>query len=117
MTATEQIDQLITDTPDWRGEMLKKLRALIHQASLELTEEWKWNTPVFSKKGTVCALGIFKDHLKLNFFKGASLEDPDKLFNAGLDAKTSRSIDFKKGEEIGEEKLKKLIKRAAEYGK
>jgi hypothetical protein len=70
------------------------LRELIHEADPDLTEEWKWNTAVWTHNGNVCAVGAFKDHIKLNFFKGASLPDPYGLFNSGLDAKASRSIDL-----------------------
>ncbi len=112
MDPTEKIDQQITDTPGWKGEMLKMLRKLIHEADPEITEEWKWGTPVFTHKGMVCALGAFGDHVKINFFKGATLKDPNKLFNAGLDAKTTRAIDIFEGDKINEAKLKDLIKEA-----
>lgn len=110
MDASEQIDKQIASFPDWRGEMLTKLRKLIHDADPELVEEWKWGTAVFTKNGLVCAISAFKDHVKTNFFKGAQLPNPHKLFNAGLDAKTMRSIDFFEGDKIDEEKLKDLIR-------
>jgi len=92
--------------------MLARLRNLILAAAPELTEEWKWDTPVWSYKGNVVAAGAFKDHLKLNFFKGASLKDPKKIFNAGLDAKTSRGIDIKEGGTIDESALQELVRAA-----
>ena len=64
----------------------------------ELVEEWKWNTPVWSHNGNVLAVGAFQDHVKINFFKGASLDDPHGLFNAGLEAKASRAIDIHKAD-------------------
>lgn len=112
MTPSQQIDQQIKEFPDWRGEFLKKLRELIHIAAPEITEEWKWGTSVFTHNGMVCAISAFKDHAKMNFFKGAALSDPHKLFNAGLDAKTMRSIDFFEGDKINESALKDLIKTA-----
>ncbi|MCC6261067.1 MAG: DUF1801 domain-containing protein, partial [Anaerolineales bacterium] len=89
------------------------LRKLILSASPDLSEEWKWGTAVFVCKGNVVAAGIFKDHVKLNFFKGASLKDPKKLFNAGLEAKGSRGIDLTENSKIDEAALKELICEAA----
>ena len=112
MTASQQIDTYINNLSDWRGQMIARLRKLILEAAPELTEEWKWDTPVWSHKGNVVAAGVFKDHVKLNFFKGASLEDPNLLFNAGLDAKTSRGIDLTENEEFNEVALKDLVRSA-----
>jgi hypothetical protein len=109
MNATEQIDSHIAGLGDWRGALMSRLRALINETDPELTEEWKWSTPVFSKGGSVCALGAFKEHVKINFFKGASLPDPHGLFNAGLDAKASRGIDIREGESIDETALQEMI--------
>jgi hypothetical protein len=116
--SNEGIDpsQLITNhiagLGDWRGDMLVRLRKLILEADPELAEEWKWETPVWSRKGNVVAFGAFKDHVKLNFFKGASLSDPQGLFNAGLEAKASRGIDFHAGDEIDEAALTELVRAA-----
>jgi len=115
MTASQHIDNHIKELTDWRGKMLTRLRKLILEASPDLTEEWKWDTPVWSYKGNVVAGGVFKDHVKLNFFKGASLEDPKGLFNAGLDAKATRAIDFSKADEIDESALKDLIRAAVAH--
>ena len=115
MTASKHIDNYIKDLTDWRGKMVARLRKLILDAAPELTEEWKWDTPVWSHKGNVVAAGVFKDHVKLNFFKGASLEDPRGLFNAGLEAKASRGIDIHEGEDIDESSLKELIRTAVAY--
>lgn len=110
MTASQQIDNYIKDLDDWRGKIIARLRKLILEAAPELTEEWKWDTPVWSYKGNVVAAGVFKDHVKLNFFKGASLDDPQGLFNAGFDAKTTRAIDIAEGEDINESPLKDLVR-------
>ena len=91
--------------------MLARLRKLILDAAPDLTEEWKWETPVFAHKGNVVAAGVFKDHVKLNFFKGALLDDPHRLFNAGLDAKATRAIDIHEGDEIHEVALQELMPR------
>lgn len=115
MTAARHIDQLIDQLGDWRGTLIARLRKLILQAVPELTEEWKWDTPVWSRNGNVVAAGVFKDHVKLNFFKGASLRDPQGLFNAGLDAKATRAIDFHEGDEIDEAALKDLVRAAAAH--
>ena len=110
-----QIDNYIKTLDDWRGRMIARLRKLILDADPNLTEEWKWDTPVWSHKGNVVAAGVFKDHVKLNFFKGASLEDPKGLFNAGLDAKATRAIDIAEGEQINEAALKDLVRSAVAY--
>jgi hypothetical protein len=112
MNASEQIDKQIADLPDWRGDLLGRLRKFIHEADPEIVEEWKWDTAVWAHKGMVCAGGAFKDHVKLNFFQGASLEDPHELFNAGLDAKKTRAIDFAEDETLHESALKDLIRAA-----
>jgi len=112
-TASLLISKQIAELGDWRGKMLEQLRKLVLGAAPGITEEFKWGVPVWSKNGLVCSAGAFKEHVKLNFFKGASLKDPTKLFNAGLDAKTSRSIDFRKGEKINADGLKDLIRAAA----
>jgi hypothetical protein len=112
MNASELIDQQITDLGDWRGEILARVRKLIHAAVPDITEEWKWGTAVYTQKGLVCAASAFTDHAKLNFFKGAALEDPKSLFNAGLDAKLMRSIDFHQGDPIPEAALQDLVRAA-----
>jgi hypothetical protein len=117
LSASQQIEDHIKGLSDWRGKLLARLRKLILEAAPELGEEWKWDTPVWSHKGNVVAGGAFKDHIKLNFFKGASLKDPHSLFNAGLDAKATRGIDFHEGDEIDETALKELIREAVAYNK
>ena len=115
ITASQQIDNYIKELGDWRGKMVARLRKLILDAAPELAEEWKWDTPAWSHKGNVVAAGVFKDHVKLNFFKGASLQDPKSLFNAGLDAKASRGIDIHEGEDVDESSLKELVRTAVAY--
>lgn len=112
LTPAQHIDKAIKDLPDWRGKWMARLRKLIHDASPEIAEDWKWDTPVFAHKGHVVAIGAFKDHIKLNFFKGAALADPKKLFNSGLEAKTSRGIDLSEDSKIDEAALKDLIRAA-----
>jgi hypothetical protein len=117
LTPSQHIDNHINELMDWRGKFLARLRKLILEASPELSEDWKWDTPVWSHKGNVVAGGAFKDHIKLNFFKGASLKDPNGLFNAGLDAKATRGIDFHEGDEIDEAALQNLVRDAVAYNK
>ena len=112
MNPSERIDQQITELADWRGQMIARLRKLILEADPDISEEWKWNTPVWSHQGLVCAVGAFKETVKMNFFQGAFLEDRHRLFNAGLDAKKMRSIDFREGDEVDEPALKDLIRTA-----
>ncbi len=110
MNPSERIDKQIAELADWRGQMVARLRKLILEADPDITEEWKWDTAVWSHQGLVCAVGAFKETEKMNFFQGASLEDPHKLFNAGLDAKKTRAIDFREGDTVDESALKDLIR-------
>lgn len=112
LNPSQLITNQIAELADWRGKTLARLRKLILEADPGLTEEWKWGTAVWSHKGNVVAVGAFKDHVKLNFFKGASLKDPHGLFNAGLDAKATRGIDLHEGDKINEPALKELIRAA-----
>jgi hypothetical protein len=112
LNPTQQITDHIAELADWRGEMVARLRQLIHEADPEIVEAWKWNTPVWAHKGNVVATGAFKGHVKLTFFKGASLDDPHGLFNAGLEAKAMRAIDIREGDTIQEDALKELIRAA-----
>ncbi len=114
MTASEQIDQQIAKATGWQRETLTQLRRLIHEADPDIAEDWKWDTAVFTHKGNVCAISPFKDKVKINFFKGAALKDPSRLFNAGLDAKATRAIDFSQDDALDEGKLKELVREAAD---
>jgi len=111
-TPSERITRHIAELADWRGILLARLRQLILETDSAMVEEWKWETPVWSHTGNVVAAGAFKDHVKLNFFKGASLPDPHGLFNAGLDAKATRAIDIHEGDTLNEPALQELIRAA-----
>jgi hypothetical protein len=109
----ELIDARIEELGDWRGEMLSRLRALIKEADPEVAEEWKWRgTPVWSHNGLICTGETYKHVVKMTFAKGASLKDPSRLFNAGLESNTRRAIDFHEGDKVDEEALKALIRAA-----
>ena len=112
MAPSKLIDKQIAELTDWRGKTLTKLRKIVHEADPEITEEWKWNTGVFNHDGLVVAIGAFKESVKMNFFRGTTLPDPHKLFNAGLDAKKTRAIDFHENDKINEPALKDLIRSA-----
>lgn len=112
MNASDQITKSITQLADWRGTLLARLRQVILDADPDMTEEWKWETPVWSHNGNVVAAGAFQDHVKLNFFKGANLPDPHGLFNAGLDAKATRAIDLYQGDALDEARLQELVRAA-----
>ena len=112
-SASALIDARIAELGDWRGEMLARLRALIKQAAPDVVEEWKWKgTPVWSDHGIICTGETYKKVVKMTFFKGASLEDPSRLFNSSLEGSTRRAIDFHEGEAFDEEALKALIRAA-----
>ena len=112
LTPSRRITERIEQLPDWRGKVLARLRKLVLEAAPGITEDWKWDTPVWSHNGPVCAAGAFKAHVKLNFFKGASLKDPKRLFNARLEAKATRAIDFHQADPIDAAALKDLIRAA-----
>jgi hypothetical protein len=113
--ASERISELISSLGDWRGDMLVQLREVVREADPEAAEQWKWNTPVWSHGGLLCAVAAFNDHVKMNFFEGAALADPDGLFNAGLDAKSTRSIDLREGDVIDAAALKRMVGRAVAH--
>ena len=115
MNAAKLIDKQIAELDDWRGKMFARLRRLIKSAYPGLIEDWKWNTAVWTHGGMVCAVGAFKDHVKVNFFKGAYLKDSQWLFNAGLEAKVTRAIDFREGDKIDELALKNLVRAAVAH--
>lgn len=112
VSASDQITRHVKGTGGWRGVLLARIRNVIQSADPNLVEEWKWNTPVWSHNGNVVSVAAFADHVKINFFKGASLVDPKNLFNAGLEAKASRAIDISVGESLDEAGLKNLVKAA-----
>lgn len=112
MNASERITRHIASLADWRGTLLARLRRLIRTAAPDLVEEWKWGTPVWSHGGNVLAVGAFHDHVKINFFKGASLDDPRRLFNAGLEAKATRALDLYEGHRLDEAAFKSLVRSA-----
>jgi len=112
MTPSERIDARIEELDDWRGAMLSRLRALIRGADPGVTEEWKWNNPVWSHHGLICTGETYKKAVKLTFARGASLEDPSGLFNSSLDGNTRRAIDFHEGDKVDEKALKALIRAA-----
>ena len=108
------IDQRIAELGDWRGAMLARVRALIHQAVPDVLEEWKWRgVPVWEHAGIICTGESYKATVKLTFAKGASLDDPAKLFNASLDGNARRAIDLHEGDEIDAESFIALIQAAA----
>jgi hypothetical protein len=110
------IDARIEELGDWRGELLSRLRALIHQADPEVVEEWKWRgTPVWSHDGIICTGETYKSVVKMTFAKGASLPDPSGLFNSSLEGNTRRAIDFHEGDRPDEEALKALIRAAVAW--
>ncbi|MPZ23388.1 MAG: DUF1801 domain-containing protein [Dehalococcoidia bacterium] len=115
MEPSERITEYIAGLEDWRGPTLARLRELILEAAPELSEEWKWSSPVWSHKGLVCSASGFKGHVGANFVKGASLEDRHGLFNSGLDAKATRSIKLLEGEQLDEPAFRDLVREAVTF--
>ena len=114
-SASRLIDERIQDFADWRGEMLSRLRGVIHQADPAVVEEWKWGIPVWSHDGLICTGETYKSVVKMTFAKGASLDDPAHLFNSSLEGRVRRAIDFRQGEKINEKALKTLIRAAVAF--
>ncbi len=111
--ASKNITKRIEELGDWRGETLARVRQLIHDADPEIQEEWKWRgVPVWAHDGGVCTGETYKQVVKLTFHQGASLEDPQKLFNSSLEGNTRRAIDIREGEKLNEAAFKKLIRSA-----
>jgi len=111
--ASELIDARIAELGDWRGETLARVRKLIHEADPEVVETWKWmGTPVWEHDGIICTGETYKAVVKLTFLKGASLEDPGKLFNSSLEGNARRAIDIRQGEALDASAFKALVKRA-----
>jgi hypothetical protein len=112
-SAAQLISTRIAELGDWRGETLRRIRALIKEADPDILEEWKWiGTPVWSHNGIVCTGETYKKVVKMTFAKGASLKDPSRLFNSSLDGNVRRAIDIHAGEEIDAPALKALIRAA-----
>lgn len=110
--ASRLIDQRIAELGDWRGETLARMRALILAADPQIVEEWKWETPVWSRDGIVCTGEAYKKVVKLTFAKGASVADPKRLFNSSLDGNLRRAIDIAEGQKVDANAFKALIKAA-----
>ncbi len=116
MKASERIDQMIAELTDWRGKTFASMRKSILAADPEIIEEWKWmGSPVWSRDGMIAVANAHQGKVKLTFAHGASLADPDKLFNAGLEGNARRAIDFLEGDKINERALKDLVRAAIHY--
>ena len=112
-TPAQLIDARIAELGDWRGETLARVRALIREAVPDVVEEWKWRgVPTWYRDGIICTGETYKSVVKLTFAKGASLDDPAKLFNSSLDGNVRRAIDIREGETIDEAALKALFRAA-----
>jgi hypothetical protein len=120
MTSSANITRRIEELGDWRSETLAHIRQLIHEADLGIVEECKGvkpsnpsGVPIWSHDGIVCTGETYKQAVKLTFARGASIEDPKKLFNSSLEGSTRRAIDLREGEEIDEAAFRQLIRAAA----
>ena len=120
-SASRTIDKFIRELADWRGSVLKRMRALIQEADPEVVEEWKWQkatspgVPVWSHDGGICTGESYAQVVKLTFFHGASLKDPARLFNSSLEGNTRRAIDIRQDETIEGAAFKKLIREAVAF--
>jgi hypothetical protein len=116
MNPSQRIDELIASLTDWRGKTLANVRKSILEADREIIEEWKWmGSPVWSRDGMIAVGNAHKDKVKLTFSNGASLPDPEKLFNAGLEGNKWRAVDLLEGDKINARALKNLVRAAIEY--
>src|SRR5690348_8459318 len=116
MNPAERIDKQIAGLTDWRGKTLASVRKTILEADREIIEEWKWmGSPVWSRDGMIAVGNAHKGKVKLTFSHGASLPDPEKLFNADLEGNARRAIDFFEGDKINARALKTLVRAAVDY--
>ena len=112
-SASELITKRIADLGDWRGKTLGRMRKLIKEADPDVVEEWKWmGTPIWSHDGIICTGESYKKVVKLTFAKGASLEDPTRLFNSSLDGNVRRAIDIPEGAEVDASAFEALVREA-----
>jgi len=112
-TASQRIDARIAELADWRGDVLARIRRLVHRAEPEVVEAWKWRgVPVWSRDGMLCTGETYKDKVKITFAKGASLDDPHGLFNASLEGNTRRAIDLREGDAVDEAAFVSLVRAA-----
>ncbi len=114
-SASQLITARIKELGDWRGEKLTRVRKLIHEADPAIVEEWKWETPVWSRDGIICTGESYKQVVKLTFAKGAFLKDPRRLFNASLTGKVRRAIDFRAEDGIDAAAFRDLIREAVAF--
>ncbi|HSM96562.1 MAG TPA: DUF1801 domain-containing protein [Rhizomicrobium sp.] len=118
VSASRLIDARIRELGDWRGEMLARIRGIVHQADPDVIETWKWRgVPVWEHDGIISTGETHKSVVKMTFAKGASLKDPAKLFNSSLKGNVRRAIDFREGDKINEKALKALVREAVELNK
>ena len=111
--ASELIDGRIAELGDWRGETLSRMRGLIKDADPDVVEDWKWRgVPVWAHDGIICTGESYKQVVKLTFAKGASLDDPAKLFNSSLEGNMRRAIDIREGESVDAYAFKALVRAA-----
>jgi len=120
-SAAERIDRTIAELDDWRGETLSRMRTLIKEADGDVVEEVKWvkpttpnGVPTWSLEGIICTGETYKSAVKLTFAKGASLDDPAKLFNSSLGGNTRRAIDIHEGETVDARAFKALVRAAVD---
>ena len=118
MEASKLIDQKLASLTDWRGDVMRQIRALVLSVSPDIVEEWKWmGTATWNLAGILCIANAHKTHVKITFGKGAKLADPRKVFNAGLDGGAWRSIDLHEGDKLDAVGFKGLVRAAIEVNK
>lgn len=121
---SQLVDEMLRGHTDWRGEMLSRLRSIIKEADPDVTEELKWRKPsnptgvaVWSDDGMICTGEVYKNHVKLTFAKGATLADPDGLFNSSLDGRLRRAIDFHEDDILDEGSIQAMVRSAVKLNK
>ncbi len=112
---SDRINARVDELPAWQGDLLVTLREAILAAEPEMNEAWKWDGPAWLRHGLVCTFTAYKKYIKLNFLKGAALDDPDQLLNSSFGGKTMRAIDYYEGDTVDKAALKRLVQSAAAY--
>ena len=116
MDPSERIEKMIAGLTDWRGKTFAAIRKAILGADPEIIEEWKWmGSPLWSRDGMIAVANAHKGKVKVTFAYGASVPDPDKLFNSGFEGNARRAIDYFEGDKVDERALKNLVRAAIAY--